>query len=43
MNEETNSAEESIEEDVTEEVSDVDDNEIESVDKIEFEDEDSKP
>ena len=39
MNEETNSAEKSMEEEVTE----TDSNVIENVDKIEFEDEDSKP
>ena len=42
MNEESNSAEESVEEEAIEEVSEVED-EIENVDKIEFEDEDSKP
>ena len=43
MNEESNSAEESVEEEVIEEVPETDSDESENVDKIEFEDEDSKP
>ena len=43
MNEEPNSAEESIEEEPSEEAPELDESKIENTDKIEFEDEDSKP
>ena len=43
MNEESNAAEESVEEEVIEEVPETDSDESENIDKIEFEDEDSKP